>query len=121
MLAAIGQKSLPILLKVSNKHLKKKLDKGVEITDEIEEQLLSITEKQRYIINLERFKQNFISTGGNLIDFILDYDFENQLEFKDKITLFCKVATTFNNDFIITDEYQEYENIEFAVIKPKKQ
>ncbi|GEM_PF-3290051 len=116
-----NETNLPILLKVSNKHLKKKRIKGEELTDEIEEQFLSISEKQRYTINLERFKQNFVSTGGNLIDFILDYDFENQLEFKDKITLFCKVATTFNTDFIFTDEYQEYENIEFAVIKPKKQ
>jgi hypothetical protein len=114
------ENSLPILLKVSYKHLRGKLIKGGEITDEIEEQLLTISERQRYIINLERFKQNFVSTGGNLIDFVLDYDFENQLEFKDKITLFCKVATTYNNEFIITDEYQEYENIEFAVIKPKK-
>jgi hypothetical protein len=115
-----NENSLPILLKVSYKHLRGKLIKGEEITDEIEEQLLTISERQRYIINLERFKRNFVSTGGNLIDFVLDYDFENQLEFKDKITLFCKVATTYNNEFIITDEYQEYENIEFAVIKPKK-
>jgi low affinity Fe/Cu permease len=116
-----NENNLPILLKVSNKNLKKKLYKYEEITEEIEDQLLSISEKQRYVINLERFKQNFISTGGNLIDFILDYNFENQLDFKDKITLYCKVATTFNNDFIIINEYQEFENIEFAIIKPKKQ
>jgi hypothetical protein len=60
-----------------------------------------------------------LSRGGDLFDFINNYNFEKELSFEEKVTLFCKLASQFRDDFSISDTYSKIENIEYALITPK--
>lgn len=107
-----------ILLRISYK-LKKSLNIDEKSSGIIRNEFLNGKEKNHYIIDSKKLKENFLSRGGDLFDFINNYNFEKELTFEEKVTLFCKLASQFRDDFSISDTYSKFENIEYAIITPK--
>lgn len=101
-------------IKQQNTIIKPKIATEVlELTSEKQEQnLLSI--------NPLKIKQQFLSGSGELFDFINNYEFEQNLSFEEKVTLFCKIASLYNTEFSHTGDYKMFNDIEYAVIQSNK-
>ncbi|MBU1145662.1 MAG: hypothetical protein KJ971_07435 [Firmicutes bacterium] len=107
-----------ILLRISYK-----LNKSINIDEKssgiIRNEFLNGKDKNHYVVDTNKLKESFLSRGGDLFDFINNYNFEEELSFEEKVTLFCKLASQFRDDFSISDTYSKIENIEYALITPK--
>ena len=67
-----------------------------------------------------KLKQQFTSGSGELFDFINNFEFENELSFDEKVTVFCKIASLYNDEFVHSGEFKETNNVEYAVIQTIK-
>lgn len=113
-----SEESYEILLRISNK-LKKSLIIDEKSSSVIRNEFLNVKDKNHYVVDSIKLKESFLSRGGDLFDFINNYNFEKELSFEEKVTLFCKLASQFRDDFSISDSYLKIENIEYALITPK--
>jgi hypothetical protein len=107
-----------ILLRISYK-LKKSLGLDEKSSGVIYNEFLNGKDKNHYVVDTDKLKENFLSRGVDLFDFINNYNFEKEFSFEDKVTLFCKLASQFRDDLSISDNYLEIENIEYVLITPK--
>lgn len=107
-----------ILLRISYK-LKKSINIDEKSSGIIRNEFLDVKDKNHYVVDTNKLKESFLSRGGDLFDFINNYNFEKELSFEEKVTLFCKLASQFRDDFSISDTYSKIENIEYALITPK--
>ena len=80
---------------------------------------LNMSTEQEEAVNLDEIKNRFTATSNNLFDFIINYDFENEVNINERVTLFCQIASLYEDELIISDEYGNFNNIEFAMIYPK--
>lgn len=113
-----SEEAYEILLRISYK-LKKSLSIDEKSSGIIRNEFLNGKDKNHFVIDTNKLKENFLSRGGDLFDFINNYNFEKELSFEEKVTLFCKLASQFRDDFSISDNYSKIENIEYALITPK--
>jgi len=107
-----------ILLRISYK-LKKSINIDEKSSGIIRNEFLNGKDKNHYVDDTNKLKESFLSRGGDLFDFINNYNFEKELSFEEKVTLFCKLASQFRDDFSISDTYSKFENIEYTLITPK--
>ncbi len=70
-------------------------------------------------INLEEVRNSFLASGYNLFDFVLGYNFENELSFDEKVTVYCQMISQYDSLFILTEKYGSLNEIEFAMVYPK--
>lgn len=124
----ISQLSIPYLqtdeayysiLKVKQNYKQKKAASKQKIAGEIAKENFKEKEKNISTISPARLKQLFLATDNELFDFIQSYDFKEELSTEQKATLFCKIASQYNDELEHTGEYTNLDNIEYAVIKAK--
>jgi len=100
----------------------KKIKSGVRIlrlvADKISKEYLETQIEEEIQINLEEVKNGFLASGYTLFDFVLNYNFAKNLSFEEKITIYCQLVSQYESIFEITDEFQEKENIDFAIVYP---
>jgi uncharacterized protein YdhG (YjbR/CyaY superfamily) len=113
-----SEEAYNILLRISYK-LKKSINIDEKSSGIIRNEFLNGKDKNHYVVDTNKLKESFLSRGGDLFDFINNYNFEEELSFEEKVTLFCKLASQFRDDFSISDTYSKIENIEYALITPK--
>ncbi|GHT08688.1 hypothetical protein FACS189432_04570 [Bacteroidia bacterium] len=89
------------------------------IADKISSEYLQTQTEEEIQINLEEVKNGFMASGYALFDFVLNYNFAKDVSFDEKITIYCQLISQYESIFEITDNFQEKENIEFAVVYPK--
>lgn len=113
-----SEESYETLLRISSK-LKKHLSIDEKSSGVIRNEFLNGKDKNHYVVDSNKLKENFLSRGGDLFEFINNYHFEKELSFDEKVTLFCKLASQFRNEFYISDSYIKIMNVEYALITPK--
>ena len=91
-----------------------------KIADEVSELNVEKQEQNQLSVNLLKLKQQFASGSGELFDFIDNYEFEQNISFEEKVTLFCKIASLYNTEFDHTGEFKVVNEIEYAVIQSNK-
>jgi hypothetical protein len=90
-----------------------------QIADNISLDLLENNIDEEVQINLEELRNSFVATSNDLFNFIMSYNFDKKVEFNERVTIFCQVASQFENEFEIKDEVQTTNGIEYAVVYPK--
>jgi len=113
-----SEEAYEILLRISYK-LKKSINIVEKSSGIIRDEFLDGKEKTHYVIDTKKLKESYLSRGGDLFEFINSNSFDKELSFEQKVTLFCKLASQFRDDFSITEKYLQFENIEYALITPK--
>ena len=91
----------------------------LEIAGNISDEDLNMESEQGNTINLEEIKNQFTATSNNLFDFVLHYNFNSRIEISDRVTIFCQIASLYEQELNIKEEYGEHNEIEFAMIYPK--
>lgn len=70
-------------------------------------------------VNLEEVRNNFLASGNNLFDFILNYKFEKEISFEEMVTVYCQLISQFDQSFLMTEQYSTKNDVEYAIVYPK--
>ena len=106
------------LLKVSQK-IKTNINLKLPLAGKISNEYLQTIIEEDIQINLEEVRNNFLASGNNLFDFILRYQFEKALSFDEKVTIYCQLISQYESSFLITQQYDQQEEIEYAMVYPQ--
>ena len=107
-----------LIVKVARQHKNRK-PVNLEVAGTFSDDDLTMGTEEEIAVDPDEIKNQFAATGNNLFDFIMHYDFKKEIDFRDKVTLYCQIASQFENELIIENKYQQYRNVEFALIYPK--
>ena len=67
-------------------------------------------------VNTTELWNAFKAQGNHLFAFIKDYPYKQQRRLSDHVVLYCQMATLHSDELRITDDYEKFENIEYALI-----
>lgn len=67
-------------------------------------------------VNTTELWNAFKAQGQHLFSFIRNYNYRLPLTLADHIILYCQIATLHSDELRITDNYETFENIEYALI-----
>lgn len=87
-----------------------------EIAERISNDYLDNNVEEEIMVNLEEVRNRFIATSDNLFNFILNYDFLKEVEFKERVTIFCQIISQYEEELQIQDNYQTTNGIEYAMV-----
>ena len=85
----------------------------------ISEEYLQANNEEVIQVNLEEVRNNFLASGNNLFDFLLGYNFEKELSFDEKVTIYCQLISLYEDSFLIEENYDMQDEIEYALVYPK--
>lgn len=89
------------------------------LADEIADDYLETDTEHEIFINLEELKNSFCVSGDHLFNFLRHYQYPKAMSFEEKVTIYCQVVSLYDEEFEITENYDQYENIEYAIIYPR--
>lgn len=89
------------------------------IAEKISSEYLETQTEEEFQINLEEVKNGFVASGYNLFDFLMNYNFVKEVSFEDRVTIYCQLISQYENIFEITEQIEEKNEIEFAMVYPK--
>ncbi|PCH77717.1 MAG: hypothetical protein COB98_02660 [Flavobacteriaceae bacterium] len=104
--------------KVATKVQTKKTFKPL-LAEAIATDYLNTEIEEEILINLKEVISNFLSTGNNLFDFIMQYDFVKEVPFEERVTIYCQMISEYETELNIGQEHQSYKNIEYTMVYPK--
>lgn len=67
-------------------------------------------------VNTTEMWNAFKAQGNHLFAFIKDYPYKHQRTLSDHVVLYCQMATLHSDELRITDDYEKFDNIEYALI-----
>ena len=73
----------------------------------------------RDTLNTFEVRNAFLGSSQDLMTFIGNYHFSEPMTPEDTLTLFCRLAVEFDEDFRITGEYREAEGFLYPLIYPR--
>jgi len=100
-------------------HLKAGLKLRQPVAEKISGEYLETLTEEEIQINLDEVKNGFMASGYALFDFVLNYNFAKEISFEEKITIYCQLISQYENVFEITGDFQEKNDVEFAIVYPK--
>lgn len=108
---------------ISIKKIANRFKAGVKlqqpIAEKISDEYLETQIQEEIHINLEEVKSSFVAGSRNLFDFIMNYNFAKVVLFDERVTIYCQMVSLYDTDFEITEQFDEKNDIEFAMIYPK--
>ncbi|MBP8790895.1 MAG: hypothetical protein KBH01_05620 [Breznakibacter sp.] len=72
------------------------------------------------IVNLKKLKDVFLGKDLDLFSFVMHHQFSQEVSKKERIRLYCRLASLYEPDFLFTDNYQVDGALEYAIIYPGK-
>ena len=91
----------------------------MELADSIATEYLDNVVEEEVMINFEEVKNQFVATGGDLFNFIMNYDFLRAVDNHERVTIFCQIISLFEQELVIQNEFEIANDIEYAVVLPK--
>jgi len=91
----------------------------IEEAGAISEDYLQSHDSEQFFIDHETVKNQFVATRNNLFDFIVKYEFSKQIEFPERVGLFCQILSQYEDELKITNQYKNYKGVEYAIVLPK--
>lgn len=90
-----------------------------ELAETIATDFLENNVEQEVMINLEEVRNHFLATGDNLFRFIANYDFNKEVNFEERVTIYCQLISLYDREFQIDNEYEILDGVEYAMVYPK--
>ncbi len=84
--------------------------------DPIDKEFLRGETEDVTTVNLTEMWNAFKAQGNHLFAFIKDYPYKTRRTLSDHIILYCQIATQHSDEIRFLDEYETFENIEYAII-----
>jgi enolase len=99
--------------------MKIKVKQKPPIAEKISDEYLQTQIEEEVQINLEEAKNSFLAGSNHLFDFVMNYNFSKTLTFEERVTIYCQMISQYDISFEVTEEFQQKDDIEFALIFPK--
>ena len=109
-----NEEAYAIIRKVAGKNNIRRLSRTE--ADPIDAEFLSGETEDVTMINTAEMWNIFKAQGNHLFAFIRDYPYRVERTINDHIILYCQMATQHSEELRITEEYESYQNIEYAII-----
>ena len=89
------------------------------IAERISDEYLETQIIEEVQINFEEVKNGFVAGSNNLFDFVMSFNFSKTVSFEERVTIYCQMVSLYDTAFEITEQFDEKNDIEFAMIYPK--
>ena len=109
-----NEEAYAIIRKVAGKNNIRRLSRTE--ADPIDAAFLTGETEEVTMVNTTEMWNAFKAQGNHLFAFIKDYPYRFERTLNDHIILYCQMATQHSEELLITEEYESYENIEYAII-----
>lgn len=76
------------------------------------------TEKEIHI-NLYEVKKNFKISGKHLFDYVYEYEYPREVSFAEIVTIYCQIISIFEDEFVVSENFEQKDTIEYALVYPK--
>ena len=96
-----------------------RLRKG-NLAEPLTEEELSEQQQVLQMVDVHEVKTAFMASGDNLFHFVMNYSaYRKPMTDEEKLVLFCQIAAQYLDDLSVSDEYRQYQDIEYPLIYPK--
>lgn len=106
-------------IRKANTKLHSKVKQRVSLAPALPPDFLKEETETELQINLEEVKNSFIASGNNLFSFVMQYPYEKELAFDERVTLFCQLISLYEEEFDFTSNFNTLNEIEYAIVYPK--
>jgi hypothetical protein len=89
------------------------------IAESISDEYLENSVQEEVMINFDEVRNRFIATSDNLFNFIMSYDFLKDVSFEERVTIFCQIASQYEDEFEFEPKFEISNGIEYTLIYPK--
>lgn len=90
-----------------------------QLAETIATDFLDNNVEEEVMINLEEVRNHFLATGDNLFRFIANYNFNKEVSFEERVTIYCQLISLYDREFEIAGEYENLNGVEYAMVYPK--
>jgi len=91
----------------------------VQVAEGISADYLNQETEIEVAINLDEVKNNFSASGNHLFDFVMNYKFQREVPFEERVTVYCQMVSMFEEEFEVSENFNRYNEIEYAMVYPK--
>lgn len=91
----------------------------VPLAGNISKEYLETSTEEEIHVNLDAVKNSFLASGNNLFDFIQIYNYEKELSFEEKVTVYCQLISQYEDQFELTDQFNSHQEVEYAMVYSK--
>lgn len=91
----------------------------IQVAEGISAEYLNQVTEIEVAVNLDEVKNNFSASGNHLFDFVMNYKFKREVPFEERVTVYCQMVSMFEEEFEVTEHFNRYDEIEYAMVYPK--
>ncbi|MGB5990567.1 MAG: hypothetical protein WBG43_12635 [Marinifilaceae bacterium] len=116
---ASDEEVFSIIKKVAGNNISR-YNSRIPVAENISTEYLETTQEEESSINLEELRDSFLLSENNLFDFLIKYNFLQDVSFDERVTIYCQMVSQYDSDFVISDDFQTENNIEYNMIYSKQ-
>jgi hypothetical protein len=105
------------LLKVFQK-MKLELRPKLPVAGAINDAYLQNQTENEVIISLEELMKKFRASGTDLFSFMNSYEYPRTVSLEEQVTLFCQMVSLYETDLNISETYEVWNGLEYALVYP---
>lgn len=106
-------------IKKAATNFKTRIQNIPQLAETIATDFLDNNVEQEIMINLEEVRNHFLATGDNLFSFIKNYNFNKEVSFEERVTIYCQLISLYDRELKVTNEYENLKGVEYAMVYPK--
>lgn len=116
----LAQDSSKEIIKKVRKNYRFGVKPKLQSAENISGDYLNTETEQEIFINLQEVKRNFILSGINLFDFVMQCEFPREVLFEERVTIYCQLISLHEEEFDLSENFEQENEIEFAIVYPSK-
>ena len=109
-----SEEAYNIIRKIAGRNIVQKLTRTE--AEPLDEAFMNDNVEEVNAVNMTELWNAFKAQGNHLFAFIKDYPYKQRHTLGEYIILFCQMATLHSDELRITDDYEQYDDIEYALI-----
>lgn len=109
-----NEEAYALIRKIAGKNKVRRLSRTE--ADPLDESFMNERIEEIFGVNTTELWNAFKAQGQHLFAFIYNYTYHQPRTLDDHIILYCQMATQHSDELCITDDYETFENIEYALI-----
>ena len=109
-----NEEACALIRKIAGKNKVRRLSRTE--ADPLDESFMNERIEEIFGVNTTELWNAFKAQGQHLFAFIYNYTYHQPRSLDDHIILYCQMATQHSDELCITDDYETFENIEYALI-----
>lgn len=112
------EEGLKIILELAKGKGNSRLKKG-NLAEALTAEELTEQRQILQMVDISEVKNAFMASGDHLFHFVMNYsNYKIPMDDEAKLVLFCQIATQYLEEMQITEDYRQFDNMEYPLIFP---